>query len=100
MPGIRTECFHRSPRILGKSIDLRVDGRRDSPLEGSGRGGTWAIFGGLTAPVITYFTINWHSGFVIPMLVGTVFGCISVAAAVLLGPETRGKVLSAELTVA
>jgi MFS transporter, SHS family, lactate transporter len=59
-----------------------------------------AIFGRLTAPVITYFAINWHSGFAIPMLVGTVFGCISVAAAVLLGPETRGKVLSAELTVA
>src|SRR5208283_4169459 len=31
-----------------------------------------AIFGGLTLPIITYFAINWHTGFAIPMLVGTV----------------------------
>jgi SHS family lactate transporter-like MFS transporter len=59
-----------------------------------------AIFGGLVAPVITYFAINWHLGFAIPMLVGTALGCISAFAAVLLGPETRGTVLSAELSVA
>ena len=59
-----------------------------------------AIFGGLVAPVITYFAINWHLGFAIPMLVGTTLGCISAFAAVLLGPETRGTVLSAELSVA
>ena len=58
------------------------------------------IFGGLTAPVITYFALNWHLGFAVPMAVGTILGCISVALAVLAGPETRGKVLSAELSVA
>src|SRR5262244_2034079 len=59
-----------------------------------------AIFGGLTAPVITYFAINWHMGFAVPIAVGTILGCISVALAILAGPETRGKVLSAELSVA
>jgi len=59
-----------------------------------------AIFGGLTAPVITYFAINWHLGFAVPMAVGTILGCISVALAVFFGPETRGKQLVAELSVA
>ncbi len=34
------------------------------------------------------------------MAVGTIFAAISVAAAVLAGPETKGKILQAELTVA
>jgi SHS family lactate transporter-like MFS transporter len=59
-----------------------------------------AIFGGLVAPVITFFAIDWHLGFAIPMLVGTVLGCISAVVAVLLGPETRGTRLEAELSVA
>jgi len=59
-----------------------------------------AIFGGLTAPVITYFAVNWNSGFAIPMLVGTVLASISVVLAVMAGPETRGKQLVAELSVA
>ena len=59
-----------------------------------------AIFGGLTAPIITYFAINWHSGFAIPMMLGTILAAVSVALAVLSGPETRGKQLVAELSVA
>jgi SHS family lactate transporter-like MFS transporter len=59
-----------------------------------------AIFGGLTAPVITYFALNWQLGFAVPMAVGTILGCISVALAVFAGPETRGKQLVAELSVA
>jgi SHS family lactate transporter-like MFS transporter len=59
-----------------------------------------AIFGGLTAPVITYFAVNWHTGFATPMMIGTIAAALSVAAAVLAGPETRGKVLQAELSVA
>jgi SHS family lactate transporter-like MFS transporter len=59
-----------------------------------------AIFGGLTAPVITYFAINWHTGFAIPMMLGTILAAISVAAAVWVGPETRGRQLVAELSVA
>ena len=59
-----------------------------------------AIFGGLVGPVLAYFATNWHLGFAMPMLVGTTVGCISVAMAILFSPETRGKVLSAELSVA
>ena len=59
-----------------------------------------AIFGGLVGPVLAYFATTWHMGFAIPMLVGTTVGCISVAMAILFSPETRGKVLSAELSVA
>jgi MFS transporter, SHS family, lactate transporter len=59
-----------------------------------------AIFGGLTAPIITYFAVNWHAGFAVPMLIGTILAALSVALAVLLGPETRGKRLVAELSVA
>ena len=59
-----------------------------------------AIFGGLVGPVLAYFATTWHMGFAIPMLVGTVLGCISVAVAILFSPETRGKVLQAELSVA
>jgi MFS transporter, SHS family, lactate transporter len=59
-----------------------------------------AIFGGLTLPIITYFAINWHLGFAVPMLVGTCLAALSVALAVLMGPETRGRRLVAELSVA
>jgi hypothetical protein len=34
------------------------------------------------------------------MAVGTILGCLSVALAVFAGPETRGKQLVAELSVA
>ena len=59
-----------------------------------------AIFGGLTAPVIAYFASAWHLGFVIPMAIGTFVGSVSFIIAMLLGPETRGKHLTAELGVA
>ncbi len=59
-----------------------------------------AIFGGLTAPVIAFFAANWHLGFAIPMAIGTLGGLVSFIIALLLGPETRGKHLTAELGVA
>jgi len=59
-----------------------------------------AIFGGLVAPVLTYFAINYNLGFGIPMLVGTVVGAISFVIALLLGPETKGKELVSDLVVA
>ena len=58
-----------------------------------------AIFGGLTAPIITYFALNWHLGFAIPMAIGTLVGLVSFIAALALGPETRGKQLTAELQI-
>ena len=37
-----------------------------------------AIFGGLTAPILTFFAVNMHLGFAIPMLIGTITGCASL----------------------
>ena len=59
-----------------------------------------AIWGGFVAPIVTYFAINYNLGFGIPMLIGTVVGGVSFVAALLLGPETKCKVLEAELVVA
>ena len=58
-----------------------------------------AIWGGFVAPIVTFFAINHDLGFAIPMLVGTVVGSISFIIALLLGPETKGKVLVPDLVV-
>jgi len=59
-----------------------------------------AILGGLVAPVLAFFAVNYNLGYAIPMLVGTVVAAISVVISLLLSPETKGKVLVAELQVA
>jgi SHS family lactate transporter-like MFS transporter len=59
-----------------------------------------AIFGGLVAPVLTYFAINYNLGFGVPMLVGTVVGALSFVTALYFGPETKGKELVPDLVVA
>jgi len=56
-----------------------------------------AIFGGLVAPVLAYFATAHNLGFAIPMLIGTVVGCISFVLALLVGPETKGQEFEAEL---
>src|SRR5262249_28751885 len=58
-----------------------------------------AIFGGFVAPVLTYFAINTGLGFAIPMLIGTVGGLVSFIFALLVGPETMGKELVADIEV-
>jgi SHS family lactate transporter-like MFS transporter len=58
-----------------------------------------AIWGGLVAPVLTYFAIEMNMGFAMPMLVSTSVFLVLVAITVLLGPETKGKHLTAELEV-
>jgi MFS transporter, SHS family, lactate transporter len=58
-----------------------------------------AIWGGFVAPILTVLAVDYNLGFGIPMLIGTVVGCISFVVALLLGPETKGKVLTAELVV-
>ncbi|HTI79886.1 MAG TPA: MFS transporter [Acetobacteraceae bacterium] len=57
------------------------------------------IFGGLVPPVLTYFAINNQVGFAIPMLIGTTFGLVSVIAALLVSPETKGHVFQSDLVV-
>ncbi|MBV8521100.1 MAG: MFS transporter [Acetobacteraceae bacterium] len=59
-----------------------------------------AIFGGLVPLVLTFFAEFYQVGLVIPMLVGTVAAAASVVFALLISPETKGKVLVAELSVA
>jgi hypothetical protein len=58
------------------------------------RGATW---GALAAPVLAYLATSWQLGLAIPMLVGTVVGAPSFIIALLLGPETKGKVLALDL---
>src|ERR1700733_10211858 len=59
-----------------------------------------AIFGGLMGPIMAYAATTWHMGFAIPMLIGTLVGLVSFIAALLCSPETKGKQMVAELTVA
>jgi MFS transporter, SHS family, lactate transporter len=59
-----------------------------------------AIFGGLVAPILAFFAVNFGVGYAIPMLVGTVVAAASVVVSLLLSPETKGTVLVAELQVA
>ena len=59
-----------------------------------------AIFGGLTAPILTFFAVNMHLGFAIPMLIGTITGCASFIVALLFSPETRGKQLVPDVVLA
>jgi len=59
-----------------------------------------AIWGGFASPVVTYFALNWHLGFGIPMAVGTIGGLVSLLLALSISPETRGKELVAEVVLA
>ena len=58
-----------------------------------------AIFGGLVAPILTWFAIEKGYGFAMPMLICTCGGLISFVIALLCGPETKGKVMVADLEI-
>ena len=58
-----------------------------------------AIWGAAVAPLLTYFAVNQGMGFVKPMMYATIGSLIVYVVAVFLGPETRGKVLVADLEV-
>ena len=55
---------------------------------------------GFVPLILTYVATNYGVGFGVSMLIGTVFGGISFILAVLCGPETKGKVLDADLVLA
>jgi MFS transporter, SHS family, lactate transporter len=59
-----------------------------------------AIWGGLVAPVLTYFAIEMKMGFAMPMMISTMLFLVLVIIAVFLGPETKGKKLTADLEIA
>ena len=58
-----------------------------------------AIWGGLIVPVLTYMAIQMNMGFAMPMMVSTILFLVIVVISVLLGPETKGKRLTADLEV-
>lgn len=59
-----------------------------------------AIFGGLMGPIMAYAATTLNMGFAIPMLIGTWVGLVSFILALLCGPETKGKQMVADLTLA
>jgi MFS transporter, SHS family, lactate transporter len=58
-----------------------------------------AIWGGLVAPVLTYLAVQMNFGFAMPMMISTIFFLVLVVISVLLGPETKGKTLTADLEI-
>src|SRR5258706_10518561 len=58
-----------------------------------------AIWGGLVAPVLTYLAVQMNFGFAMPIMISTILFLVLVVISVLLGPETKGKTLTADLEV-
>jgi SHS family lactate transporter-like MFS transporter len=58
-----------------------------------------AIWGGFVAPVLSYFAIEMNMGFAMPMMISTTLFLVLVVVFVLMGPETKGKELTADLEV-
>jgi SHS family lactate transporter-like MFS transporter len=58
-----------------------------------------AVWGAAVAPVLTYFAVNQGMGFAKPMMYATIGSLVVFVVFVFLGPETRGKVLVADLEV-
>ncbi|MBN9086314.1 MAG: MFS transporter [Reyranella sp.] len=58
-----------------------------------------AIFGGVIAPLLSYFANEMKMGYAWPMMVSTMGFAILVVIFVLLGPETKGKELTSKLEV-
>jgi SHS family lactate transporter-like MFS transporter len=59
-----------------------------------------AIWGGFVPLVLTYFATQHNLGYAITMMIGTCIGALSFALSLVLAPETKGKVLQADLVVA
>ena len=58
-----------------------------------------AIFAALVAPVITYLATDLGMGFAKPMLIFTAGALVSFVISLLLGPETLGNEMVADLEV-
>jgi MFS transporter, SHS family, lactate transporter len=56
-----------------------------------------AFIAGFTPPILTWIAANYGVGLNISMLIGTIFGAINIIVSLLIGPETKGKVLDAQL---
>jgi len=58
-----------------------------------------AIWGGMVPLLLTWLAVNQGMGFAKPMLYSTCIGLVSFVFAVYCGPETKGRVLVADLEV-
>ena len=58
-----------------------------------------AIFGAFVAPVLSYFALEMKMGFAMPMMISTTIFLVLVVVFVLMGPETKGKHLTADIEV-
>jgi MFS transporter, SHS family, lactate transporter len=58
-----------------------------------------AVWGAAVAPILTYFAVNQGMGFAKPMMYGSIGSLVVYIISVYLGPETKGKVMTAELEV-
>lgn len=47
--------------------------------------------------MISYFAVEQHMGFAMPMLISTMVTATSVVIALLISPETKGKVFVSDL---
>jgi SHS family lactate transporter-like MFS transporter len=56
-----------------------------------------AVFGGMVAPILTWFAVNQGYGFARPMMVCALGAITCYIASLLLWPETKGTELIAEL---
>lgn len=59
-----------------------------------------AIWAGFTGPVLAFLAVDQPLGFAVPMLVATSGAALVFIVALLIGPETKGKVLVPQLTLA
>ena len=55
------------------------------------------VFGALVPVGVSYLAIEGHMGFAMPLLIATWFGSANLLAALLFGPETKGKVFVPDL---
>jgi len=84
--------------------DVEVPGnQRIAPEEGAdgaqGQERAERNRGAAVAPLLTYFAVNQSMGFAKPMMYGTIGSLVVYVVAVFLGPETKGKVMTADLEV-
>jgi hypothetical protein len=87
-----------SDRGAGDGVWVLLSGARRPAIFRSAHQG--AIWGGFASPVVTYFALNRHLGFAIPMAVGTIGGLVSLLLALSVSPETHGKELVADVVLA
>ena len=59
-----------------------------------------AIWAGFTGPVLAIFAVGQPLGFTVPMFVATTGAAIIFVVVLLFGPETKGKVLAADISLA